>query len=91
MFLLEVVPPTDFWVEAWNVTLDPAHIFAELIFTIVFDGLVIAVLYNLVFKKFVLPIMKARLAKEIHQEIDAEHGYQHTVVKHSDNENHSKS
>lgn len=58
------------WEEYLHVVTDPAHIFAELTFTLVFDGVVIAFLYGVVFKKIILP----RLRKEIHKEIDAEHG-----------------
>lgn len=78
---------TDFWTEVWSITLDPAHMVAELVSAIIIDVVVIALMYNFVFKKFILPSMKKRLAKEIHQEIDVEHGYTH---QHSDNENNPK-
>lgn len=63
----------NFWQEAWAVTTDPAHIFAELVFTVIFDGLIVAVFYNLIFKKIILP----RLRKEIHKDIDEAHGTTH--------------
>ena len=77
----------DFWTEVWKITLDPAHMVAELITAIIIDVIVVALMYNFVFKKFILPAMKSRLAKEIHTEIDVEHGFTH---EHSDNENQSK-
>ena len=67
----------DFWSELWSIALDPAHIGAELIFTVVFDGLVIAVFYNVIFKKVILPRIKKSLRSEIHEEIDKEHGFEH--------------
>lgn len=77
----------DFWLEVWTITLDPAHMVAELISAIIIDVVVIALMYNFVFKKFILPAMKSRLAKEIHKEIDVEHGYSH---EHTDNKNQDK-
>lgn len=56
-----------------DIATDPAHIFAELVFTVVFDFVIIAFLWGVVFKKFVLPMLTNR----IHQEIDIEHGYSH--------------
>jgi hypothetical protein len=57
----------------WSIAFDPNHTIAELFWTIVFDGLVVAVLYNVVFKKFILP----KLRRDIHTEIDIEHGITH--------------
>lgn len=78
---------TDFWTEVWSITLDPAHMVAELISAIIIDIVVIALMYNFVFKKFILPTIQARLTKEIHTEIDVEHGYVH---QHTDNKNSTK-
>lgn len=61
------------WHDFLSVALDPAHILSELAFTIVFDGIVIAVLWGLVFKGLILP----RLRRQIHSDIDQEHGIQH--------------
>jgi hypothetical protein len=50
------------------VALDPAHILAELTFTLIFDGLVIALL---------LPLFKMALnniKNSLHKELDKEHG-----------------
>jgi hypothetical protein len=61
------------WQHAWEIFTDPAHILAELGWTIIQDVLIIGVLYGLVFKKVILP----KLRKDIHKEIDAEHGIEH--------------
>lgn len=61
------------WQDFLSVAFDPAHILAELFFTIVFDGLVLAVLYQIVFKQLILP----RLRRDIHRQIDEEHGLGH--------------
>jgi hypothetical protein len=57
----------------WAIATDPNHIIAELIWTVIFDGLFVWFLYGVVFKKLVLP----KLRKDIHKEIDEEHGIQH--------------
>ncbi|CAB4128254.1 hypothetical protein UFOVP111_18 [uncultured Caudovirales phage] len=57
----------------WDIATDPNHIIAELIWTVIFDGLFVWFLYGVVFKKYILP----KLRKDIHKEIDAEHGIQH--------------
>jgi hypothetical protein len=59
--------------EAWAVFSDPSHIIAELGWTIIQDVLIIGLLYGIVFKKVILP----KLRKDIHKEIDAEHGIEH--------------
>jgi hypothetical protein len=61
------------WEHAWEIFTDPGHILAELGWTIIQDGLVVAVLYGIVFKKMILP----KLRKDIHREIDEEHGIEH--------------
>ena len=56
------------WHDYLDVALDPAHILAELTFTLIFDGLVIALL---------LPLFKAamiNIKKSLHKELDEEHG-----------------
>lgn len=74
----------DFWTEVWSITLDPAHMVAELISAVIIDVIVVALIYNFVFKRLIIPKVKYKLAKEIHAEIDTEHGYTH---QHSDKEN----
>lgn len=57
----------------WEIATDPNHIIAELLWTAVFDGLFVWFFYGVVFKKLLLP----KLRKDIHKEIDAEHGVTH--------------
>lgn len=64
---------TSFWDELWSITFDPAHIVSELIWQLVFDGLFVALLYGVVFKRWLLP----RIRREIHEDIDEEHGIEH--------------
>jgi hypothetical protein len=71
-----------FWDEVLHVTLDPAHIIAEIIFTIVFDGIIIALFYNVIFKKFILP----KLRRDIHKDIDEAHGTEHNETCESSTE-----
>ena len=59
--------------EAWSIFSDPAHVMAELGWTIIQDILVIGLLYGIVFKKIILP----KIRKDIHKEIDIEHGIEH--------------
>jgi uncharacterized membrane protein len=65
------------WEHAWEIFTDPSHILAELGWTVIQDVLIIGVLYGVVFKKVILP----RLRKDIHKEIDAEHGIEHKEDK----------
>lgn len=62
--------------EAWSVFTDPAHIIAEVGFTIVMDGILLYLVYQLLFRKVLLP----RLSNRIHSEIDAEHGVDHDAA-----------
>jgi hypothetical protein len=71
--ILMEVETGNIWQDFLTVAFDPAHILAELFFTIVFDGVIIALLYGVVFKRFILP----RLRRDIHRQIDAEHGVGH--------------
>jgi hypothetical protein len=59
--------------EAWSIFTDPAHIIAELSWTIIQDFVIIWLLYGTVWKKIILP----RLRREIHKEIDEEHNISH--------------
>lgn len=61
------------WEEAWHVFSDPAHVIAELGWTLIQDFLFIWLFYGIVFKKMILP----KLRKQIHREIDAEHNIKH--------------
>ncbi|NBR65270.1 MAG: hypothetical protein EBT65_04940 [Actinobacteria bacterium] len=64
---------TSLFGEAWSIFTDPAHIIAELSWTIIQDFVIIWLLYGTVWKKMVLP----RLRREIHKEIDEEHNISH--------------
>jgi len=59
--------------EFWMIFTDPAHALAELASAIVFDLVVIALLWGVLFKKVLLP----KLTRKIHAEIDKEHGITH--------------
>ncbi len=59
--------------EAWAVFTDPAHILAELSWTIIQDVVIVWLLYGTLFKKVILP----KIRKDIHKEIDLEHGIDH--------------
>lgn len=48
----------------------PAHWLFELTFSLIFDIIVIALIYGIVIKKIIIP----RLRKKIHAEVDQEHG-----------------
>lgn len=61
------------WQHAWEIFIDPSHILAELGWTLIQDGLVIWLLYGVVFKRIILP----KLRKDIHKEIDQEHNIEH--------------
>ena len=57
----------------WDIALDSNHIMAEILWNIIFDGVIVAFLYGVVFKKVVLP----KIRRDIHREIDTEHGIDH--------------
>lgn len=57
----------------WDIALDPAHIAAELVWSLIFDGLFVALLYGVIWKRYLLP----RLRRQLHKELDAEHGIVH--------------
>jgi hypothetical protein len=60
--------------ETWlSIATDPNHIIAELLFNLVFDGLIIALGYGILIKKIVLPY----LSKNIHRYVDSKHNVEH--------------
>ena len=61
-------------VDAWSVFSDPAHFIAEIGFSIVIDFFLIFIVYQLFFKKVLIP----RLRKQLHKELDAELHVEHT-------------
>lgn len=70
-----------FWEEFWHVFLDPAHILSEIAWHIIIEILIITFVYGVVIKKIILP----KLRKEIHREIDEEHGIQHSADAENEN------
>lgn len=63
----------NFWNDFISIATDPAHLLFEVLFTIVFDGVIVALFWGVLIKKVLLP----RLRKDIHEEIDQEHGINH--------------
>jgi len=57
------------WDEAWSVFTDPAHIIAELGWTIIQDVILIWLLYGTLWKKVILP--------KLHEKFDKEHKITH--------------
>lgn len=57
--------------EYFHILTDPAHALAEITFTLIFDVLIIGLLWGVVFLKVILP----RVLRRHHADIDAEHGY----------------
>jgi len=57
----------------WDIFTDVNHILAELGWTLVQDVIIIGLLYNIVFKRIIVP----KLKHQLHQEIDKEHGISH--------------
>lgn len=58
--------------ETWNLITDPAHALTEIFYSVGFDLLVIP-LTIFVYRK----IREPKLRREIHAEIDTEHGIEH--------------
>jgi len=59
--------------EVIAITFDPAHIIGEVFWQVVFDVVLVAFIYGIVFKKWILP----KLRHQLHKEIDKEHGIEH--------------
>ena len=57
------------WEEAWSIFTDPAHIMAELGWTIIQDVILIWLLYGTLWKKVILP--------RLHEKFDKEHKITH--------------
>jgi hypothetical protein len=60
----------DFMTEFADLLSSPAHWAFELLFSVLFDLIVISLIYGIVIKKVIIP----RLKKTLHDEIDKEHG-----------------
>lgn len=64
---------TDFWSDFMSIATDPAHLLFEFLFSIVFDFIIVTLLYGIVVRKIIIP----RLRKSLHDELDLEHGVEH--------------
>lgn len=60
----------DFLTEFGELLASPAHWAFELLFSVLFDLLIVSVVYGIIIKKVIIP----RLKKTLHEEIDKEHG-----------------
>lgn len=63
----------DFMTEFTELLSSPAHWAFELLFSVLFDLIIISLVYGIVIKKVIIP----RLKKSLHEEIDREHGISH--------------
>ena len=61
------------WEHAWEIFTDPAHILPEIAWHLIIEVVVIAFFYGVIVKKVILP----KLRRDIHKEIDREHGITH--------------
>ena len=61
------------WAEFWALFTDPAHAMTEIAMSIVWDVIVITLIYQILVKRWLYP----RWLRRAHQEIDAEHGVDH--------------
>lgn len=59
--------------EFWALFTDPAHAMTEVAMSIVWDLIIITLIYQLLVKRYLYP----RWLKRAHQEIDEEHGVDH--------------
>lgn len=81
MILQETSSHMSMWQDYLSVCFDPAHILAELTFTIFFDFLLLWLGYKIFFKGYIMP----KLRRDIHTEIDIEHGYEHAQDEYDNN------
>lgn len=59
--------------ESWlSIAMDPNHIIAELVWTLLFDVVIVAFLYGFVWKKLLFP--------KFHIKFDIDHGLSHDKV-----------
>lgn len=63
----------DFWTDFMSIATDPAHLAFEFVFSLVFDFIIVTLLYGIVIQKIIIP----RLRKSLHEELDKEHGVEH--------------
>ncbi len=65
------------WEEAWSIFIDPAHIMAELGWTIIQDVILVWLLYGTLWKKVILPRLHDKFDKEhaiVHHDDESTHG-----------------
>jgi hypothetical protein len=61
------------WEEFWALFTDPAHAMAEIAMSMVWDIIIITLIYQLLVKRWLYP----RWSNRLHKEIDTEHGVDH--------------
>lgn len=61
------------WEAAWDLITEPAHAITEVFYSLLFDAILIPITI-LIYKR----IREPKLRAEIHKEIDAEHGLEHS-------------
>lgn len=70
MILADAAAPNcNLWCDYVATQFDPAHLLSELGFTIVFDFILLWLVWG--------KILKPRIMKQVHKELDAEHGITH--------------
>ena len=62
------------WQTSWEIFSDPAHIIAELGWTVIQDVVLIWLLYGTLWKKVILP--------KLHEKFDREHAIEHHDDEH---------
>jgi hypothetical protein len=62
----------NFWNDFLQIATDPAHLLFEFTFSVIFDILIVSFIYGIIIRKYLIP----KLRKDIHKEIDEEHGYE---------------
>jgi hypothetical protein len=67
------------WAEFWALFTDPAHAMAELAMSVIWDVVIITLIYQLLIKRWLYP----RWSNKVHHEIDAEHGVDHHAASQS--------
>jgi hypothetical protein len=61
------------WEEFLHIATDPAHLLFELLFSVVFDVIIVSLIWGVVIKKIIIP----RIKKDVHAQFDEEHGFSH--------------
>lgn len=64
------------WEEFWALFTDPAHAMAEIAMSMVWDIVIITLIYQLLVKRWLYP----RWANRVHKELDEEHGVDHAAA-----------